>query len=47
MNFKDFGVVAAPGKIQRQYLFQYLGSQLYPRKIVVQKIQEIKMTCSL
>ena len=42
MGFKNFGVVVAPEKIQRQYLFQYLGPQLYPRKIVAQKIQERK-----
>ena len=28
MSFKIFGVVVAPEKIQRQYLFQYLGPQL-------------------
>ena len=39
---KFWGVVVAPEKIQRQYLFQYLGPQLYPRKIVAQKIQERK-----
>jgi hypothetical protein len=37
---KFWRVVVAPEKIQRQYFFQYSGSQLYPRKIVVQKIQE-------
>lgn len=37
---KLWGVVVAPEKIQRQYLFQYLGPQLYLRKIVAQKIQE-------
>jgi phenylalanine-4-hydroxylase len=42
MCFKNFGVVVAPGKIQKQYFFQYLRPQLYPRKIVVQKIQERK-----
>ena len=35
---KFWGVVVAPEKIQRQYLFQYLGPQLYARKIVAQKI---------
>ena len=32
----------APEKIQRQYLSKYLWPQLYPRKGVVQKIQERK-----
>ena len=36
------GIVVAPEKIQKKYLSQYLGPQLYPRKIVVQKIQERK-----
>jgi hypothetical protein len=41
-TLKFWGVVVVPKKIQRQYLSQYLGPQLYPRKIVVQKIQEKK-----
>ena len=41
-SLKFWGAIIAPEKIQRQYLFQYLGPQLYPRKIVVQKIQERK-----
>jgi hypothetical protein len=46
MNFKVWGVVVAPEKIQRHYLFQYLGPQIYPRKVVKQKIQEKeKMIC--
>jgi hypothetical protein len=32
-------VVGAPGKIQRQYLFQYLEHRLYPKHIMAQKIQ--------
>lgn len=39
---KFWGVVVAPEKIQRPYLFQYFGSQLYPRKSMAQKIQERK-----
>ena len=39
---KFWGVVVAPENIQRQYLFQYLGPQLYLRKVMVQKIQERK-----
>jgi hypothetical protein len=42
MGFKNFGVVVAPEKIQRRYLLQYLRTQLYPRKVVAQKIQERK-----
>ena len=30
-------------KIQRQYLFQYLGYQLYPKQTVAQKIQVRKV----
>jgi hypothetical protein len=41
-SFKVLGVVVAPEKIQRQHLFQYLGPQLYLRKVMVQKIQERK-----
>jgi hypothetical protein len=40
LNF--WGVVVAPEKIQRQYPFQYLGHQLYPKQIVAQKIQIIR-----
>lgn len=36
---KICGVVLAPEKIQRQYPFQYLGHQLYPKQIMAQKIQ--------
>ena len=36
---KFWGVVVAPEKIQRQYLFQCLGYQLYPKRIIAQKIQ--------
>ena len=36
---KFWGVVVAPEKTQRQYHFQYLGYQLYPKRIVAQKIQ--------
>jgi hypothetical protein len=42
MGFENLELVVAPEKIQRQYLLQYLGPQLYPREVVVQKIQERK-----
>jgi hypothetical protein len=34
---KNFGVVVDQKRFKTQYLFQYLGPQLYPRKIVVEK----------
>ena len=36
---KFWGVIVAPEKIQKQYPFQYLKHQLYPKQIVAQKIQ--------
>jgi hypothetical protein len=36
---KSWGLVVVPEKSQRQYPFQHLGHQLYPKQVVAQKIQ--------
>lgn len=41
-DLKFWGVAVAPEKSQRQYLFQSLEPQLYPKQNVSQKIQERK-----